>query len=84
MLDRTGRLIHLLADVPLADDIPIKFGSTRKGPRNARWRADRPATLAWVEALDGGDAGREAERRDALFERDVPFSDPPRRLWESV
>ena len=26
------------------------------GPRGYRWRADQPATIVWVEALDGGDS----------------------------
>ena len=83
VLDRRGRLVHELADLPLADDVPMKFGSTRRGPRSVNWRADRPATLHWVEALDGGDAGREAEKRDALHELDAPFTVEPRELWRS-
>ena len=30
-------------DLPLADDIPIPFGSVRTGRRTVDWRADRPA-----------------------------------------
>jgi len=80
ILDQTGKVVHRLADLQLADDIPSKFDSVRSGPRMMSWRTDRPATLYWVEALDGGDPGREAPLRDALFELDAPFSG---MLWQS-
>jgi dipeptidyl aminopeptidase/acylaminoacyl peptidase len=78
----TGKRVEL-ADLPLADDVPITFGSVRTGRRQVGWRADRPATVWWVEALDGGDAGKTAERRDALETLDAPFTGTPVRLWGS-
>lgn len=81
--DRTGKLIYQVADLPLADDIPIKFGSVRQGRRRVHWRADVGATLYWVEALDGGDAGRKVDKRDALFELEAPFTKQPTELWQS-
>jgi dipeptidyl aminopeptidase/acylaminoacyl peptidase len=83
VLDRKGERVHLVADLPLADSIPIKYGSVRTGPRSVSWRADEPATLTWVEALDGGDAGREVDERDALHQLRAPFSDEPQELWRS-
>ncbi|MCA1992755.1 MAG: prolyl oligopeptidase family serine peptidase, partial [Coleofasciculus sp. S288] len=83
VLDRTDQVVHQVADLPLADDIPIKFGSVRKGPRRVYWRADVGATLYWVEALDEGDAGRPAEKRDALFQLEAPFTNQPTQLWRS-
>ncbi|TNE87415.1 MAG: S9 family peptidase [Deltaproteobacteria bacterium] len=62
---------ELLADLPLADDVPVAFGSVRKGARTYGWRPDQAATLYWVEALDGGDAGAEAEWRDAVYQQPV-------------
>ena len=60
-----------LADLPLADDIPVAFGSVRQGPRFYAWRPDQPATMYWVEALDGGDAGKESAERDAVYQQPV-------------
>ena len=77
VLDRAGKLVHTLADLPLAENVPIPTGSVRTGPRGVAWRADAPATLSWIEALDGGDAGRPAELRDAWFTLAAPFSGPP-------
>jgi dipeptidyl aminopeptidase/acylaminoacyl peptidase len=75
--DRTGKLVHTVADLPLAENIPIPTGSVRTGPRNVTWRADAPATLSWMQALDGGDAGKEAALRDEWFTHAAPFAGPP-------
>ncbi len=40
---RSGRVIRDLANLPLAEDIPIAFNSCRQGPRGIEWRADRDA-----------------------------------------
>lgn len=77
-----GNLIHTVAKLPLADDVPIPFGSVRKGARSVQWRADTHATLMWVEALDGGDAGGDAQLRDRLFLHDAPFDSAPRAVLD--
>ena len=77
VLDRSGKTVHTLADLPLAESIPIPTGSVRTGPRSVTWRADAPATLSWLEAIDGGDAGKPAELRDAWFTLAAPFSQKP-------
>jgi dipeptidyl aminopeptidase/acylaminoacyl peptidase len=78
--DLSGRLVHRLADLPLRDDVPTQFDAVAPGPRAAHWRGDRPATLVWAEAQDGGDSRREAAVRDRLFALDAPFSGAPVRL----
>jgi len=72
--DLNGKLIHRIADLPLADDIPTGFGSVRKGPRSVQWRSDVPAQLFWVEALDEGDGSKEVKYRDQVFALNAPFS----------
>jgi dipeptidyl aminopeptidase/acylaminoacyl peptidase len=69
-----GRLVRRLADLPLQDAVPIAFGSVPAGPREHLWREDAAATVVWAEALDGGDAGAEAEERDRLFALAAPFA----------
>ena len=76
----TGETAHELADLPLAENVPTAFGSTRTGPRSVHWRADADATLAWVEALDEGDARAEVDDRDRLFTLEAPFSGEPTAL----
>ncbi|MEM9300676.1 MAG: prolyl oligopeptidase family serine peptidase [Pseudomonadota bacterium] len=77
---RDGELQRTLVEKPLQDRIPLAFGSVETGPRSYRWRADRPATLVWAEALDGGDAGAEAEERDRVFQQDLPLEGAPQAL----
>ncbi len=73
----TGARVREIADLPLHDAVPIAFGSVPAGPRDHAWRDDAPATLFWAEALDGGDAGAEAEERDRLFLLAEPFDGEP-------
>ncbi len=71
--DNEGNLFRELFDIPLAETMPKGFGAVRKGPRNIGWRADKPATLYWVWALDGGDPKRKVVTRDRLYLFDFPF-----------
>ncbi len=77
VLDLTNKQVHLIVDLPLHENVPVPFGSVPTGPRSFGWRADADATLIWAEALDGGDAGREAELRDELFFLAPPFTGEP-------
>lgn len=84
VLDATGRVVFEVADLPLADNIPVNFDSVRPGRRIVWWRADRPATLFWVEALDGGDGRQPSPHRDAVHQLAAPFTDTPQRLWQTT
>ncbi|PSB28474.1 alpha/beta hydrolase family protein [Stenomitos frigidus] len=83
VLTATGQHVRDLAERPLADAVSTKFDAVVAGPRRMCWRSDRPATLYWVEALDGGDPDQEVPYRDALYELNAPFTDEPRELWRS-
>jgi dipeptidyl aminopeptidase/acylaminoacyl peptidase len=72
-----GRRVHTVADEPLADAIPITFGSVETGPRSIAWRDDAPATVYWSEARDGGDAGKPADVRDEVLMLAAPFTGAP-------
>jgi len=69
-----GSLVKVVLEVPLIEDLPKGFMAVRKGMRNVNWRADKPSTLYWVEALDDGDPESKVEYRDAVYQQDVPFS----------
>jgi dipeptidyl aminopeptidase/acylaminoacyl peptidase len=73
IINRQGSLVKKLTDIPLADNIPLGFSATIKGPRSHAWRADQPATIYWVEAQDGGDPKVKAEIRDKVFTAVSPF-----------
>lgn len=75
--DMEGKLVKQIADLPLAEEVPIGFGAVPTGPRSFEWRADTPATLYWVEAQDDGDPQKEAEVRDQVFMLPSPFQVKP-------
>ncbi len=72
--DLSGNKIYNVADIPLTEEMPSAFDAVRKGIRNVRWRPDVPATLYWVEALDGGDPSVEVLHRDAVYSLAAPFT----------
>ena len=76
--DLTGRAVHLAADLPLAEGIPME--GVRTGPRHLHWRPTEPATLVWAAALDGGDPKQKAEFRDQLLMQAAPFRIAPTEL----
>ena len=73
--NRRGELVRKLADVPSSEFIPI--GGVEPGPRICRWRLDQPATVTWVEALDGGNSKSKVPYRDKVLALAAPFSDTP-------
>jgi len=73
--DRTGRLVHKLASLPLADAVPTDGVPT--GPRQYQWRPTEPATLVWMEALDGGDPRNKVPHRDRVMMLKAPFTGAP-------
>ncbi len=69
--DRVGAITRTLATLPIADDVPN--GGVLPGPRGFRWHPLEPATLAWAEALDGGDPKAKVPFRDRLSTLAAPF-----------
>jgi dipeptidyl aminopeptidase/acylaminoacyl peptidase len=56
-----------IVDRGLQDALPVDGVVT--GPRDVTWKPNEPATLSYVEALDGGDPRTLAEHRDRVFVR---------------
>src|SRR5262245_11439900 len=73
--DRGGKSVYKLADLPLADQVPIEGVPT--GARNYNWRPTEPATLVWIEALDGGDTRKKVSPRDVVKMIKAPFTGQP-------
>ncbi len=72
ILDRKGTTVKLVADLPLADTVPNN--GVLPGPRAFRWHPMEHATLAWVEALDGGDPAASVPHRDRVLTLAAPFT----------
>ncbi|MGC4119095.1 MAG: prolyl oligopeptidase family serine peptidase [Myxococcales bacterium] len=74
-----GTVAEKLVSQPLAEQVPIDGVIT--GPRDFSWVSTAPATLKYVEALDGGDPRTKAARRDRLLLKNV--GQPAVELWQS-
>ncbi len=69
-----GDSVQTIAELPLIEVLPQGFMATTTERRSMQWRDDRPATLVYVQALDGGDPEREAEYRDEVHQLEAPFA----------
>lgn len=81
--DDQGKEIQEIEKLPLADNINTAFNSVRTGKRAVNWRSDKDSTLYIVEAIDGGDAKKEAAKRDAISLLGAPFSGTAKKIFET-
>ncbi|HYW70663.1 MAG TPA: prolyl oligopeptidase family serine peptidase, partial [Pyrinomonadaceae bacterium] len=72
---RAGQLAKKIAELPSREGVSIRGVQT--GPRGVHWRQDQPATVLWVEALDGGDLRNKVPFRDKVLSLSAPFSGEP-------
>jgi len=82
--DLTGKEIKQVNEVPLTEIMPKGFSSVRTGKRSMSWRADKPATLVFVEALDEGDQAKKVDYRDELFQWNAPFNSTPTSMMKTL
>jgi len=82
--DSTGKAVTTFNEKPLIEDMPKGFMAEQKGKRDITWRADKPATIIWAEALDGGDPAVEVPFRDEVFEVGAPFTGTPKSLVKTI
>ena len=80
VMDMNGNVVKQITDIPLGDNIPVGFSASIKGPRLHAWRNDKPSTLFWVEALDGGDPKVKTALRDKIVQWNAPFDAKPEEL----
>ncbi len=82
--DKGGKLISEFDKKPLIEDMPKGFMAVQTGKRSISWRADKPATLVYAEALDNGDPANEVEFRDEVFQIDAPFTAKPQSIAKTI
>jgi dipeptidyl aminopeptidase/acylaminoacyl peptidase len=73
--NRRGEVARTVAQIPSHEGVTLT--GVRTGPRDYRWRPDQPATLIWVEALDGGDLKNQVPFRDKILAVEAPFTAAP-------
>ncbi len=79
-----GNKVRTIVKVPLIEDLPKGFMAERTGPRNIAWRSDKPNTLIYTEALDGGDPANDVPYRDKLMALTPPFDGAPALLLKTT
>jgi dipeptidyl aminopeptidase/acylaminoacyl peptidase len=79
-----AQFVATIVEVPLIEDLPKGFMAERTGRRDISWRADRPATVVFAEALDGGDPEKEVEFRDEVFTLEAPYNGTPVSIFKSI
>ncbi len=75
-----GGTERVIAELGVSDEIPRQGVPT--GPRQVSWQEQAPASLAWTEALDGGDPVAPAEHRDRVMRLAAPFTGEPERAFD--
>ena len=78
--DGAGKVVMKVASLPLADRVPI--GGVPVGPRDYAWRPTEPATLLWVEAMDGGNPKEKVPHRDRILTAQAPFNTEPKEVYK--
>ncbi|MDP4224075.1 MAG: prolyl oligopeptidase family serine peptidase [Bacteroidota bacterium] len=77
IMDIKGNPVKTLLDRALVENEPRGYDQVLPGRRDFSWRDDKPATINWIEALDGGDYKNEMEFHDQVWSLDAPFSGEP-------
>ena len=74
IMDVNGKDVKELAKIPLLI-VAMGKDTTSPYPRQFQWRADKPASVVWAEALDGGNPrGKKLDYLDAVYQLDAPFT----------
>ncbi|MBT8321564.1 MAG: prolyl oligopeptidase family serine peptidase [Eudoraea sp.] len=80
---KDGNLVKTLLEAPLVEDLPKGRMAVWSGMRNISWRADKPASLIYVKALDGGDPAVKVDYRDEVFQWEAPFAGEARSILKT-
>ena len=75
--DINGDVVKTLLEKPLIENYPRAYDAVLTGPRSFNWRSDKPSTIYWVEALDGGDFNKKMQYHDQVYLLQAPFQGDP-------
>lgn len=84
ILNRDGALLKELVRNPSNEGQPIGFDDAPAFPRNYSWRADAPATVVYVQALDSGFGRRKMPYHDAVMSLDISSNPQPKQLFKTA
>jgi len=80
VMDIAGKIVKELSEHP-AIILPTGYDTTSPYPRNYSWRADKPATICWIEAQDKGfPKENKVEFSDIVYQFAYPFDRPKQEV----
>lgn len=80
VLDLDGKTVKELAKTPVVVTA-MGYDTTSPHPRQFAWRADKPATIYWVEAQDNGNPrSKKVEYADIVYQQEAPFTAPKQEV----
>lgn len=77
-----GKFVKTIDEADVSENLPKGIMAVDCNKRDIYWRADLPATVSYVQALDNGDPSMECDFRDALYCWDSPFTDKPKMIFK--
>jgi dipeptidyl aminopeptidase/acylaminoacyl peptidase len=79
--NQSGVMVFKVASLSLPERVPL--AGVPPGPRNFRWIMNEPASLMWVEALDGGNPRERVPNRDRVVGLKAPFKGEPTEIFKT-
>ncbi|GAA4343335.1 S9 family peptidase [Flaviaesturariibacter amylovorans] len=83
ILDRTGKTVKVIAELPSSESTPSGNDNTQNVPRSFDWRDDAPATVTWAMPLDSGLIRKQVPHHDAVYALSAPFTGAPQELFRT-
>lgn len=83
IIDRSGKTIKVLADLPSSEVRPSGYDNVQNVPRGFDWRDDEAAAVVWAQPLDSGLIKKNVEFHDAVFELKAPFNGTAKELFKT-
>ncbi|HYK75590.1 MAG TPA: prolyl oligopeptidase family serine peptidase [Daejeonella sp.] len=83
IVDRTGKLVKVLAELPSSEGTPSGYDNTQNVPRGFDWRDDEAATVTWSHPLDSGLIKKPVEFHDAVYALSAPFTGKEKELFKT-
>lgn len=78
--DTEGQLVKEMVKTPTLV-IAMGYDTTSPYPTRFAWRPDKPATLYWSEAQDGGNPkNKKTDYLDIVYQQEAPFTSPKQEV----
>jgi len=83
IIDRTGKTIKVLAELPSTEVRPSGYDNVQNVPRGFDWRDDEAASIIWAQPLDSGLIKKNVEFHDGVYELKAPFTGASKELFKT-